>query len=344
MRDPRRVEIHAIRHERGCRSYVVVDPASRDAAVVDPLLTHVRETLDAIQERRAKVRWIVDTHPHGDHLSGAAALRQRLGAEVILHPDFESDVATIRADDGQQFPLGEHAMTIHHAPGLSPAAVVVEVPGALMTGDSLLIGTVGIRDTKGADADDWFASLERIFADRDDETVIHPGHDDMGRSMTTLRAERTGNRWLREDDLEAFRSLFASDDRRAAKEADRILEANRGGLSKVPRELAAYAGFRSPVEVENETRRQERAPLESGEPLPRAPAAERAGLLVLCGTLAAAGTIAGWLWHPGAHGASLLAALILLATGLPGLESRRKRRARLRGDLFYEGAPPDVVT
>lgn len=344
MRDPRRVEIHAIRHERGCRSYVVVDPRSRDAIVVDPLLTHVRETLDAVQERRGKVRWIVDTHPHGDHLSGAAALHQRLGADVVMHPEADSQVATVRAEDGQRFPLGEHAMVIHHAPGISAAAVVVEVPGALLTGDTLLIGTVGIRDAPGADGDAWFDTFERIFRNRDDETVLHPGHDDMGRSMTTLRAERTGNRWLREDDREAFLDLFASDDRRAAKEAERILDANRQGMHKVPRDLAAHAGFRSPVEVEEATRREERAPLESGEPPPTRGGSDHAGLLVLCGILTAGGTIAGWLWHPGAHGASLLAALILLAVGLPAMERRRKRRARARGDLYYQGAPPDVVT
>lgn len=344
MHDPRRVEIHAIRHERGCRSYVVVDPKSREAAVIDPLLSHLRETIDAVQERRAKVRWIVDTHPHGDHLSGAAALRQRLNAEVIMHPAFESDVATIRADNGQTFPLGEHLMRIHHAPGISPAAVVVEVPGALLTGDTLLIGTVGICDAAGADGNAWFESLDRIFGGRDEETVVHPGHDDMGRSMTTLRAERSGNRWLREDDRDAFLKLFQSDERHPAKEADRILEANRQGMQKVPRDLGAQAGFLSPVEIEQATRRKERVPLESGAPPPAVLASERAGLMVLCGALAAGGTIAGWLWHPGAHGASLLAALLLLATGLPGMEARRKRRARSRADLFYEGAPRDVVT
>ena len=344
MRDPRRVEVHPIAHPRGCRSYLAVDPKSREAVVVDPLLTHLRETLDAIQERRANVRWIVDTHPHGDHLSGAAALKERLGAEVVLHPSYQSDVATVRATDGQPFPLGEQQMIVHHAPGIHPAAVIVEVPGALFTGDSLLIGTVGIRDAGGADGDQWFDSLQRIFEERDEETVIHPGHDDMGRSMTTVRAERTGNRWLREDDRDAFLALFRSDDRRPAKEAARILEANRQGLRKVPRDLGAYAGFLSPVEIEQATRRSERAPLEPDDPAPAVGRTELAGLLILCGLLAAGGTIAGWMWHPGAHGVSLLAALLLLATGLPRLENRRRRRARARGNLFYEGAPPDVVT
>lgn len=331
VRDPRRVEVVAIRHPQGCRSYVVLDPESREACVVDPLLDHLRETLEALHERQARLRWIVETHAHGDHLSGAAALRARTDAEIVVHPAARSDVATLRPDDGARLALGEQGLVVHHAPGITDDALVLEAPGALFTGDTLLIGTVGLRDAPGSDPLAWFESLRRVFGERDEETVIHPGHDDMGRDLTTLRAERTGNRWLREEDREAFLALYRADEREARKDAPKILEANRGGLQKVPRDIAPASGFAPPATAETAGGAP---PGPSG--LPNAPAAGIAGLLVLTGALCAAGTILGWLVAPFLHGLSLLAALILLGVGLPAMEARRRRRPS-EPELYYTG-------
>ena len=329
------VDVVAIRHPRGCRSYVVIDPETREACVVDPLLDHIRETLDVLHEQKAGLRWIIDTHSHGDHLSGASALRDRAGGEVVVHPAAVTEVATQRADDGALLQLGEHRLLVHHAPGITNDALVVEAPGALFTGDTLLIGTVGLRDAPGSDPDAWFESLDRIFGERADETVLHPGHDDMGRDRTTLKAERRGNRWLREDDRESFRALYTADDREARKDAPKILEANRGGLQKVPRDVEAASGFAAPTETaERGTKRGEARRLEESS-VAYTPGV--AGLLVLAGTLCALGTILGWLFLPALHALSLVAALLLLGAGVPALEARR--RLRPKGEPFYYTGP-----
>jgi len=330
------MEVLPILHPRGCRSYVLVDPASREACVVDPLLDHLRETLEVLGEHKAGLRWIVDTHAHGDHLSGAAALHERAGGDVVAHPDASTEVATLRADDGSKLQLGEHHLVVHHAPGISTDALVLEAPGALFTGDTLLIGTVGLRDAPGSDADAWFDSLERIFAERTEETVLHPGHDDMGRDRTTLKAERRGNRWLREDDREAFRALHAADDREPRKDAPKILEANRGGLQKVPRDVEAASGFEPPTDtVARESRYADPKQVDD-KPAPAAPPGV-AGLLVTAGALCALGTVLGWLLVPAFHALSLVAAVLLLGAGLPALEARR--RTRPKGEAFYYTGP-----
>jgi len=344
VRDPRRVEVVPIRHPRGCRSYVLIDPDSREACVVDPLLDHVRETTDALAEGHASLRWIVETHAHGDHISGANALRERAGGEVVVHPAAVSDVATHRADDGETLPLGEQELHVHHAPGITEDALVLEAPGALFTGDTLLIGTVGLRDVPGSDGDAWFTSLRRIFDERDEATILHPGHDDMGRDMTTLKAERRGNRWLREDDRESFLALYAADERTPRKDADRVLAANRQGLSQVPRDVEAASGFAPPTEHVGESQPRR---VEEGR---GTPTRNMAPLLILCGSLAAAGTILGWLLHaPALHALSLLAAVLLLGVGLPQLEGRRRAHRKANDDTpdFYYTGPsrftgPDV--
>ncbi len=339
-RDPRRVEVQAIRHARGCRSYVVVDPKSRDAAVVDPLLEHVRETLDALAARRAHLRWIVETHAHGDHVSGAAALARRTGAAVVAHPDLESDIVTVRAADGHVLALGEQALVVRHAPGITQNAVVLEGPGAIFTGDVLLIGSVGLRDAPGSDGNAWFDTLHRLFDHRDEAVVLHPGHDDMGRIMTTVRQERIGNRWLRENDRDAFLDLFQADERPACAAADRILEANRRGVERIDREFATAGGFLSPVERIEADLRDRNQPLAPEPEEPAAPSSAT-GWLLLGGALAAGGVILGWSVHPNLHAISLAAGVLMLGLGLSGVEARRRRRIRrlAREELTYLGAP-----
>ena len=330
LQDPKPVEVVAIRHPRGCRSYVAFDPESREACVVDPLLDHLRETLDTLHEHRASLRWIVETHSHGDHLSGAAALHARAGGDVVMHRNTESEIVTTRADDGLTLPLGEHELVVQHAPGITNDALILRAPGAIFTGDTLLIGTVGLRDAPGSDAQAWYQSLRRIFDDEPEQTVLHPGHDDMGRDRTTVKAERRGNRWLREDDLDSFLAIYQADDREPRKDAPKILEANRAGLQKVPRDVEPASGFAAPTELlepEPMGMEESRAGVTPG----------LSGLLVAAGFLCAAGTILGWMFTPALHALSLVAALLLLGAGLPALEARR--RSRPKGKEFYYTGP-----
>ncbi|MDF1701275.1 MAG: MBL fold metallo-hydrolase [Planctomycetota bacterium] len=333
VRDPRTVDVVAVAHPRGCRSYLVIDPISREACVVDPLLDHLRETLDALADNRATVRWVVETHAHGDHLSGAAALHARTGAEVVAHPAADSEVATHRAADGDTLPLGQHELLVHHAPGITRDAIVLEAPGALFTGDTLLIGTVGLRDAPGSDPHAWYETLDRVFGERDEATILHPGHDDMGRDMTTIKAERRGNRWLREDDRDAFLALYRADERTPRPDAEQVLSANRQGLTKLPSDVESASGFAPPTE----TVEQRSGPKRMDDPANAAAPSGFAGLLVLCGVLCALGTVLGWWWRPELHALSLLSALIMLGAGVSQLEGRRRGRRAKGPDFYYTG-------
>ncbi|HVG93811.1 MAG TPA: MBL fold metallo-hydrolase [Planctomycetota bacterium] len=231
------LDVDAIRNAGGAMAYVVTDPASRDAAVVDPVLEDVGEVLRVLSGRRATLRWIVDTHAHGDHLSGAALLHHKTGAEVVASSASDVRSATRRVAEGDVLPLGELKIVVRAAPGVSPDAIVLQGPGVLFTGDTLLVGTIGVRDAPGSDGGALYETMQRIFDPLPEDTVVHPGHDDMGRSKTTIKAEKRGNRWLREKDRDAFLARWASDPRVVAREAAEILSANREGVTTPPRDV-----------------------------------------------------------------------------------------------------------
>ena len=77
--------------------------------------------------------------------------KRRVGHTLVRNRRFPRNVGT-----GHEMPLGEVVAKVHHAPGITPDALVLEVPGALFTGDTLLIGTVGLRDAPGSDPEAWF--------------------------------------------------------------------------------------------------------------------------------------------------------------------------------------------
>jgi glyoxylase-like metal-dependent hydrolase (beta-lactamase superfamily II) len=225
------VEVHALLHPSGARSYVVVDPDTREALVVDPTLDEVGEVKRILGARGATLVHIVETHTHGDHLSGASVLHRDTGAEVVMSLAADSRVATRRVGEGDVLTLGEQVLKVRLAPGVAPDALVLEGPRVLFTGDTLLVGTIGLRDAPGADGVALYDTIQRVFEPQADDTTVHPGHDDMGRSRTTIYAEKRGNRWMREKDRDNFLLRFAADPRPQARNADEILAANREGLS-----------------------------------------------------------------------------------------------------------------
>lgn len=327
-------EVHPLLHPSGCRSYVVVDPESRDAIVVDPVLDQVGEVLRVVSARRASLRAVVDTHTHGDHLSGAAALHQRTGAEIVMSLSAESRIATRRVSEGDELPLGSQVLRVRAAPGVSTDHIVLQGPLVLFTGDALLVGTIGVHDAPGADGGAAYDTIQRLFEGLPDETVVHPGHDDMGRSRSTIKAEKRGNRWMREKDRDNFLVRWAADPRIVPKNAPEILAANREGTTE------SSAGL--------ETAGEREAPPTNAGPVVAPPgmgAAATGGLvpegiaqlLLGAGLLCIAGCVLAILVHPMW---SLLCGLVGVggvALGLSGLARRSRKKAT---GLYYLGPQP----
>jgi sulfur dioxygenase len=324
-------EVHPLLHPSGARSYVVIDPASRDALVIDPILEQVTDVLHVLSSRRATLKAVVDTHLHGDHLSGAALLREKTGAEVVMSAVAPCRVVTRKAVEGDLLPLGASGLRVRAAPGLSSEAIVLEAPGVLFTGDTLLVGTIGVRDGPGADGAALYETMQRLFEPLPDDTAVHPGHDDMGRSRTTIKAEKRGNRWLREKDRESFLGRWASDARAIPKTAKDVLAANAEGVTASPKDLVPEPSVPA-------------APAESGTVVtpPGMGAAKTSGLvptglaeiLVAGGLASVAGCVLGFLVHPALH---LVGGVVGVAAVGVGLASAARRSKKGTTGLYYLG-------
>lgn len=176
-------------------SYLVSDPASRLAAVIDPVLDydhrsghvatrsadHILATAEAAGLR---IVWILETHAHADHLSAAPHLKQQTGAQVaigehikdvqtIFKPVFHlDDVSTdgIEFDrllrDGERVALGELEIEVIHTPGHTPACVSYRIGDAVFVGDTMFMPDYGTAraDFPGGNARTLYRSIRRLLA------------------------------------------------------------------------------------------------------------------------------------------------------------------------------------
>ena len=211
-------------------TYVVSDPATREAAIVDSVLdfdpasgrtatTSADAVIEYVTSENLKVTWLLETHAHADHLSAAPYIQQRLGGKIAIGEhiatvqgvfgklfnagtEFARDGSQFDAlfADGDSFMLGTLPVTVLHVPGHTPACIAYVVGDAVFVGDTMFMPDYGTAraDFPGGDARQLYRSLRRILA-LPAETRIFLCHDYLpdGRSEyvweTTVADERAGN-------------------------------------------------------------------------------------------------------------------------------------------------------
>lgn len=217
----------------GALSYVVSDPATRFAAVIDPVLgfsivsgrtdtAAAQEIVDYVRNESLTVEWILETHAHADHLSAAVFVQRELGgrtgigrgicavqahfAEVFnLKSPFAADGRQFDHlfDDGELFRIGELEVRVMDTPGHTSDSVTYIVGDAAFVGDSLFMPDLGTArcDFPGGDAQLLYESIRKLYA-LPDETRLFMCHDypPEGRALrfeTTVAEQKADNQHVK---------------------------------------------------------------------------------------------------------------------------------------------------
>jgi len=195
-----------------CNCSIFGDEQSREALVVDPG-DDVADVLRVVKRHGLKVKAIVITHAHIDHIGGAQKLKQATGAAVYMNPNdaelqkmmavqaqwlgmptpeaVEIDAA---AKDGDRLVIGAVELHVLHTPGHTQGSISLWIPteGKLVAGDTLFRDSIGRTDLPGGDGRQILQSIHEKLMPLPDETVVYPGHGE----ETTIGREKEFNYFL----------------------------------------------------------------------------------------------------------------------------------------------------
>lgn len=211
-------------------TYLVWDPATLIGVAIDPVLdfdpasgsvddNSVEELLNTAEELGVKIRWVLETHIHADHLSGAPLIKTRTGASIgigehvrevqnIFRPIFGAD--DVKAEggdfdrlfaDGDRLGVGGLAIEVIHTPGHTPACVSYKIGGAVFVGDTLFMPDYGTArtDFPGGCAHQLYRSIRKLLSLPPETRLFMchdykaPGRDEFAWE-TTVEEERRNNK------------------------------------------------------------------------------------------------------------------------------------------------------
>lgn len=173
-------------------TYLVADPAAGAAALIDPVREQIERDLELVGELGLRLTHVLETHVHADHVTAAGMLRERTGATTCASA-IGAPCVDMHLQHGDVIRVGDIAITALLVPGHTDDSMAFHVPGAVFTGDSLLIRGCGRTDFQNGDAGTLYDSITRVLFALPDDTVVYPAHDYRGRTMSTIGEEKRFN-------------------------------------------------------------------------------------------------------------------------------------------------------
>jgi hydroxyacylglutathione hydrolase len=201
--------------------YLIGDPATHKAAVVDPAWD-VAAICDLAEREGYQIDKILITHYHPDHLGGrmmghtiegAAEMLGRVKAKVYLNRNEADGAKTIAGlsnsdivavDAGDKLRIGNLEIKFLHTPGHTPGSQCFLADGSLISGDTLFVDSCGRVDLPGSDPEAMYYSLNQTLRNLDDSTVVYPGHAYAPQASTTIGEQKRRNLYMRFKSLEDF--------------------------------------------------------------------------------------------------------------------------------------------
>jgi hydroxyacylglutathione hydrolase len=171
--------------------YILACKDTLEGVVIDPGDEVLRITKE-ISQNRIRIKNILITHGHIDHVGGVEELKRITGAPVLIHPN---DAAALRfppdgsLQEGQEIHVGAYTLSVIHTPGHSPGGVCFIAPGAVFTGDTLFAGSVGRTDFTGGSHEKLVEGVRNKIFPLGDDLRVYPGHG----PASTIGTERRTN-------------------------------------------------------------------------------------------------------------------------------------------------------
>ncbi|GIW22408.1 MAG: Zn-dependent hydrolase [Candidatus Sericytochromatia bacterium] len=180
--------------ETSTYTYLLADEDSKEAVIIDSVLEQVERDQKLIKELQLNLKYILETHVHADHITGATELKKSFpNAKTIVHSKGGVECADIHSTDGMEIKFGKYYLKVLSTPGHTNGCVSYYTEGMVFTGDALLIRGCGRTDFQQGDPSKLYDSITQKIFTLPDNTLVYPGHDYKGFTCSSVWEEKKYN-------------------------------------------------------------------------------------------------------------------------------------------------------
>jgi glyoxylase-like metal-dependent hydrolase (beta-lactamase superfamily II)/rhodanese-related sulfurtransferase len=189
-------------------TYILASRRGGEAIIIDPVLEKVDRYMQLLEELDVKLVKAVDTHVHADHITGLGALRDRTKCITIMGKQSNVDVVSMRVEDGDSITVDGLSLNVIYTPGHTDDSYSFAMEDRVFTGDTLFIRGTGRTDFQNGDATAQYDSLFNKLLKLPDDTLVYPGHDYKGDTVSTILEEKLHNPRLQVSSAEEYSEIM----------------------------------------------------------------------------------------------------------------------------------------
>lgn len=175
-------------------TYLIADGLTKQAVLVDPVLEQLERDLQLLGDLNLSLKYCLETHIHADHITATGKLRELTGCWGIVPKKAQADCADRYLDDGEIITLGKVSIEAIATPGHTDSHLAYLIDKThLLTGDALFIRGCGRTDFQGGNPGMLYDSVKSKLFTLATDTLVYPGHDYRGRTVSTIGEEQKYN-------------------------------------------------------------------------------------------------------------------------------------------------------
>lgn len=177
----------------GTYTYLLGCKNTNNAIVIDPVLENAQQYLTLLEQLGLTLSVAIDTHTHADHVTALGQLRDATGCKTIMGEYTAAECVSDKIDDCELITVGSVELKALYTPGHTNESFSFSTEGMVFTGDVLLIRGSGRTDFQGGDAGKSWDSIQNRLFTLPDSTLVFPGHDYKGWTVSTIAEEKAHN-------------------------------------------------------------------------------------------------------------------------------------------------------
>jgi glyoxylase-like metal-dependent hydrolase (beta-lactamase superfamily II) len=194
--------------DTGTYTYLLAARPGGEAVIIDPVLEQINAYLQLLRELDVRLVKAIDTHTHADHVTAMGQLRDTTGCVTIMGEQTKAECVSLRVKDGEHITVDGLTLQALYTPGHTDESYSFLMDDRVFTGDTLLIRGTGRTDFQNGDARAQYDSLFNKLLTLPEDTLVYPGHDYKGWTVSTIGEEKRHNPRLQVHSVEEYVNIM----------------------------------------------------------------------------------------------------------------------------------------